>query len=176
MGFYIESSDRSLKSAVAGEDIKAGTLVEKQGDGTVTLVDNNSSTFDGVVEYVHREEAIADDDDDAFSQTYLAVEPDGLGGAALVPFGGDADGDVIKVRTLLDPEDGDDDAVSITDGTRVGVVQNADTDYHGRVVQEGYSDGTTTYDEATGNMIIVGKCLRDSADGYDQIIRVQVRK
>lgn len=183
MGFYIETNDRSLKSQVAGEDILVGLLVEEQGDGTVTVVDDTSSTFDGIADSPRRAEYIADDTDEGSDFTYKATGvPESLGGAHLVPYGGNADGDRIYCRTAIDPEDGG-DPISMTTGTIVGVAQSADTDYHGRVVQEGFTDGgATTYDIATGNFIPVGKVLREPstnnqpAVGFDDVVRVEVRK
>lgn len=178
MGFWIESADRPYKSAVAGEDILVGLLVEEQGNGTVTIVDDTSTSIDGTVAAPRAEAYIAEEMDDASDFEYKASVTDGysLGGAHLVPFGGYEDGARVKARTILDPADGDADAVAISDGTVVGVAQVADTDYHGRVVQEGYSDGVTTYDRATGNFLALGKVLRDESTSFDDVVRVEVRK
>lgn len=178
MGFWIESADRPYKSAVAGEDILVGLLVEEQGDGTVDIVSDSSAAIDGVAAAPRAEAYIAEEMDDASDFEYKASVTDGyaLAGAHLVPFGGYEDGARVKVRTILDPQDGDADAVSLTNGTVVGVAQVSDTDYHGRVVQEGYSDGSVTYNRANSNFLALGKVLRDSSSSFDDVVRVEVRK
>lgn len=178
MGFFIESADRPYKSAVAGEDLLVGLLVEAEGDGTVTAVDDTSTRIDGVVASPRAEAYIAEEMDDATDFEYKANVTDGyaLAGAHLVPFGGYEDGARVKVRTILDPEDVDADAVALDHDTIVGVAQVADTDYNGRVVQEGYSDGTTTYSRANSNFLALGAVLRDSSTSFDDIVRVEVRK
>lgn len=179
MVFYIEEADRSLKSAVAGEDILVGLLVEEQGDGTVDVVDDSSTRWDGIADLNHRGGFIAEDWDDPSDFTYDASASNVLD--KLVAYGGNEDGAKLQCRTIKDPEDGDADALSVDDGTVVGVAQVADADYYGRVVQEGYSDGTTTYDRATGNFIPVGVATQNSNQsyhatvGFDDLVRVEVR-
>lgn len=178
MAFYIESADRPHTSRIAGEDIHVGELVVEQGDGTVDRADaQNDSDFDGVADAPHRGNHIAPDPHDATGAfVYEAADND------RVPFGGEADGDHIKVRV---PEDtgGNESSPNITDGDVVGFIDtsagtlSSTDEYKGRVVEEGYTDGessATTYNRSNNNFTAIGTALRDSATDWDDVVRVQV--
>lgn len=193
MGFYIESSDRPYQSYNAGEDIKVGTLVSAEGDGTVSLADAAThSDFDGVAASPRRSGYIADEIDDPTTFTYLVdtsnVKYGGLteDGPMLVPYGGDADDDLIKVRTILETTSGVTTAPNITDRDVVGFVDTSDADAPtsaGRIVEEGYTNdenndaATTTYNRANGNFVAIGRAYKPKkgeGDDFDDIVRVEV--
>lgn len=174
--FYIESADRPAQSGVANEAIKAGTLVKDDGAG-VTLATFSDGDVDGVAEY-SEEVLSARDIDDIADETYDTGER--------VIFGGNADGDVIKVRTAGDtggnesaPSIGHRDVVGLID-TSAGTLSST-AEYEGRIVQEGYTDGEgtpTTYNRSNGNFIAIGRAYRpakqngDTVSEFDQPVRV----
>lgn len=193
MGFYIESSDRPLQSYNAGERIKVGTLVVAEGDGTVSLADAAThDRFDGVAASPRRAEYIADEIDDPSDFTYeVDTSGDRYGGLTedgphLVPYGGGADDDLIKVRTILETTDGVTTAPSISDQDVVGFVDTSDADAPtsaGRIVEEGYTNdenddaASTTFNESNGNFVAIGRAYKPKegeGDDYDDIVRVEV--
>lgn len=170
MAFYIESADRPRKSALPDEDIPVGLLVHKLSSGMVQRARYDDETFDGVADQPHTGEQIAEreDQDDSNWDVYEADEEE------RVVYGGDEDGARIKVRTADDNDT--DPAPDIADADVVGIADNGD-EYHGRLVEEGYEDdGGTTYERGEGNFLPVGKVYRDSADGFDDVVRVEVRR
>jgi hypothetical protein len=185
MGFYIESSDRPLQSYNAGEQIKVGTLVVAEGDGTVSLADADThSRFDGVAASPRRAEYIADEIDDPTDFTYKVDTSDerygGLttDGPHLVPYGGGGDDDLIKVRTITDT--GTSTAPNVTDQDVVGFVDTSvgdAPDDAGRIVEEDYSNGAKTFNESNNNFVAIGRAYKPKegeGDDYDDIVRVEV--
>lgn len=170
MAFYIESADRPRKSALPDEDIPVGLLVHKLTNGKVQRAQYSDGTFDGVADQPHTGEQIAerDDQDDPNWDVYEAAEDE------RVVYGGDEDGARLKVHTAAD--NSTDPAPSISDADIVGIADNG-SEFHGRLVEEGYTDdGATTYNRSNDNFLPVGKAYRDSADGYDEVVRVEVRR
>jgi hypothetical protein len=185
MGFYIESSDRPLQSYNAGERIKVGSLVVAEGDGTVSLADAAAhDRFDGVAASPRRAEYIADEIDDPSDFTYqVDTSGDRYGGLTedgphLVPYGGGADDDVIKARTITDA--GTSTAPNVTDQDVVGFVDTSvgdAPDDAGRIVEEGYTNGATTFNESNNNFVAIGRAYKPKqgeGDDYDDIVRVEV--
>lgn len=170
--FYIESADRPAQSGLADEEITAGELVYDDGAGLVRA-DFADGDVSGVAEY-SEEYLSAFDEDDVADETYDIGDR--------VAYGGNADGDVVKVRTAED--NGTDPAPSIGHRTVVGLLDDSSTvasasEFKGRLVEEGYTDNAaTTYDRATGNFIAVGVAYRpakqngDTVDTYDTPVRV----
>lgn len=191
MGFYIEQNDRSLKSAMPAEDIPLGTLVATgSSTGEVELAEEqNHETFEGVVEAPRRAEYIAEESDEGSDFVYKAGDqPDDLSDAGhLVIYGGNADADVIRVRTIVAEGDVGDTTPSITDGSVVGYVKTDETNgltasNAGRIVEEGYSTdqdnatGAVTYSRANGNFVAIGRATRDGSTDFDETVRVEVNK
>jgi len=68
--------------------------------------------------------------------------------------------------------------------TLVGVVDDGSADAPaemvGRIVEEGYSNGSTTFDRDTGNFIAIGEAYRpgqqngDSVTEFDTTVRVEL--
>lgn len=174
MGFYIESADRPLKSRIAASDVEVGTLVIENGSDNVRKVTaDTDSRFDGVADNPRSGDHIAYDDEDVTDiGVYLASEDD------RVNYGGNADGDRIKVRTAQD--NGTDPAPSISDGDVVGFVDDTavsgtGAEFEGRLVEEGYTDnGATTFDRSSGNFVAVGVAYKDEASSFDAPVRVEV--
>lgn len=180
MATYIESADRPPESRPAAADVYVGEAVAETGSGTVTPFDGSSHTiaeFLGVADDPLTGDQIALDDNETGGFIYESAEDD------RVVYGGDADRDRIKIRT---PEDtgGNEAAASISDGTIVGFIDtsagtlSSTSEYHGRVVEEGYDDGEstpTTYNRSNGNFVPLGVAYKDDADSYDDVVRVEVR-
>jgi hypothetical protein len=179
MGFYVESADRPKRSRLAAEDITVGSLVAENGSDQFQLADaQNDNRISYVADKNRRGDQIAFDEDDtlSFPQTYSAADNNRVIAQQL------ADGDVIKTRTALDGG-GNESAPSISDGDVVGVIDSSAgtlsdaSAYHGRIVEEGYSDGdAVTYDRATGNFVPLGVADKDSASSYDEVVRVMVQR
>ena len=185
MGFYIEQTDRSLKTAMPAEDIPLGTIVATgSNSGEVELAEQqNHDSWAGVVEAPRRAEYIAEESDEGTTFAYLAGDQeDDLSDAGyLVIHGGNGDADVIRPRTIVDETDAP--APSATDDAIVGFVDTSvgalTADNAGRIVEEGYTDtaGTpTTYSRAEGNFHAIGRVVQDSATTNDTPVRVEVDK
>lgn len=170
MAFYIESADRPPKSRLPAEDVPVGTLVVENGSDKVKVAEFADGRFDGVADQPLTGEQIKEYEniDDANFDVYEAAEDE------RVTYGGDEDRARIKVRTATD--NGTDPAPSISDGTVVGIAANG-AEYHGRLIEEGYTDGGgTTYGRSsTGDFLPVGIAYRDEAADYDTPVRVEVR-
>lgn len=171
MAFYVESQDRAYRSYIVNTDMVAGELGAHDGSNGAVPFDaatHAEEDFLGVAEAHRAGDQVAEDLDDTGSIFFDASEND------RASFGGDADRDVIKVRTAED--NATDGAPNITDGDVVGVADNG-AEYDGRLVEEGYTDaGATTYDRASGNFYAVGVALRDGSTAFDDVVRVEVRK
>jgi len=175
--FYIESADRPAQSGIANSAVVAGELVNDAGSG-VDPMEFADGDHVGVAEY--SEEFLSAEDEDAIANEEYAV-------GDRVIYGGNADADVIKVRTIED--NGTDPAPSISHGDIVGVVDetsgtlSSQADFEGRIVEEGYTDGDatpTTYNRANNNFLAIGRAYRpakqngDSVTDFDTPVRVVV--
>lgn len=179
MASYVESTDRPNQSRIAGSDVAPGEAVAPTGSNTVRPFDGSQDTlgeFLGVADNPLTGDQIAVDDDDSSPPLYEAAEDD------RVIYNGDADGDLIKIRTAEDTG-GNEPVPAITDGTVVGFVDtsagslSSTSEYHGRLVEEGYTDGdATTYNRANGNFIPVGVAYRDEGEQYDTPVRIEVNR
>ncbi len=180
---YVESSDRSYDSAEASEDIEAGELVALNSNMKAVLLDEQNHSiedFRGVAEAFMRGDQIAPDENNAGTfETYLASEND------TVNIGGNDDGDRIYIKTIKETNSGVTNKPSIDHNTIVGVSDTSDNDAPtsaGRIVEEGYTndendDGSsTTFNRSNNNFLPVGRAYRDDGDGFDKIVRVEVRK
>lgn len=181
MGFYVESADRPFTSRLVAEDIRTGELGADNGSQEAVPFDFETHAEEdllGVATQPRRGDYVAEEMDETTDFVYEASEED------RASFGGDADRDVIKVRTAEDP-DGNESAPSISEGDVVGVVDtsagslSSTDEYAGRVVEEGYEDGedsATTYERDEDNFFAIGVAHRDEASDYDEPVRIQVRK
>lgn len=182
MAFYVESQDRAYRSYIVSTDMVPGELGGLDAAGTgaepFDAASHSEEHFLGVAEAHRSGDQIADEDDTTEAISFLASENE------RASFGGDADRDVIKVRTAEDTG-GNEAAPSISDGDVVGVIDTSagtltsTAEYQGRVVQEGYDDGEgtpTTYNRANGNFYAVGVAYRDESSEFDDVVRVEVRK
>jgi len=86
----------------------------------------------------------------------------------------------VKIRTAED--NGTDPAPAIGHKTTVGIVdasalQGSAAEYEGRIVEEGYDDGTTTFNRSNNNFKAVGVAYRpakqagDTVTDYDSPVR-----
>lgn len=182
MAFYVESQDRAYRSYIVSTDMVPGELgaVDSAGTGAEPFDAGSHAEehFLGVAEAFRSGDQIAEDEDSTEAISFLAANND------RASFGGDADRDVIKVRTAEDTG-GNEAAPSISDGTVVGVIDTtagtltSTAEYQGRIVEEGYQDGEatpTTYNRTNGNFYAVGVALRDDSTEFDDPVRVEVRK
>lgn len=181
MGFYVESDQRPTTSALVSEDIRVGELGADNGSDRAERFDfstHNESDLLGVAMKPRTGEFIAKEDDETTDFHYKSSEDD------RASFGGDADRDVIKVRSAEDTG-GNEAAPSISDGDVVGVIDtSAGTltstgEYKGRVVEEGYTDGESTpvtYNRSNGNFFAIGLAHRDGVSTHDHPVRIEVRK
>jgi len=172
MTFYIESSDRPRKSRLPAEDIPVGTLVAEDGTGHVELAEQATGHFDGVADNPLTGEQVREYEDAPADPNWYVYE---TAEDERVVYGGDADRDMIKVKTAAD--NGVDPAASVSDGTVVGLIPNG-AEFHGRVVEEDYTDeGDTTYGRSsTGDFLAVGKVYKDEENGFDEPVRIEVRR
>jgi hypothetical protein len=180
MGFYVESADRPYQSRLAAEDIHVGTLVHEDGSDAYELLDADThSSFDGLATAPRRGDYIAKEEDETTAFKYLASENDRVPALPL------ADRDVIKARTIKETNSGITSSPNISDGDTVVVVDTSDGDAPtsaGRIVEDGYSNdenddnGSTTFSLSNDNAIGVGKAYKDSATGFDEVVRVEIRR
>jgi hypothetical protein len=156
--FYVEQADRSPQSGLATEVVEPGELVHDDGDGVQVL------TFadDGANAALARYDAQAfarEYDDDVVPEEYDPNDEQ-RNRVQYQPF---EDSAVVKVKTPKD--NGTDPAPTVSHRSVVGyvdasAVQGSADEFQGRIVEEGYSDGTTTFDRASGNFKAVGVAYR----------------
>jgi len=169
--FYVEQSDSAYKSGIADTDIYAGTIVSNEGSG-VGLADaqNGIEAIDGLALY--SETFMTAEDEDAVAEEkyasdervkYAPLEDTLRGyGRTLTDDGGSA------------PSIGHEDVVGLVD-TSVG---DAPTGSKGRLVEEGYENGATTFNRSNSNFVALGEAYRPArsgggtVDGYDEVVRV----
>lgn len=181
MGFYLESVDRPNKSRIAASDVHIGELVAddgSQGGVPFNASSHSAEDFLGVADNPRRGDYIAEEPDETTNFLYESAEND------RIPVGGDADHDVIKVRTAEDAG-GNESPPDISEEAVVGVVDtsagtlSSTSEYEGRIVEEGYDDGestATTYNRSNDNFFAVGVARRDSSSSYDDVVRVEVQR
>jgi len=179
MASYIESTDRPNQSAIANEDLEPGEALASAGTGLVRAFDGSqdvSGDFRGVADDPLTGDQIALDEDEEQLGLYEASEDD------RVIHGGDTRGDKIKLRTAEDTS-GNEPTPSIDHDTVVGFVDtskgtlSSTSEYHGRIVEEGYEDGEstpTTYNRSNDNFVAIGVAYRDDADSFDEPVRIEV--
>lgn len=170
--FYVEQADRSPQSGVATEEVYAGELVydgPEDGLDVLTFADGNLNV--GLARY-DAEEMAAETDEDVVEEVYSTggrVQFQPLESAA-----------ILKVRTV---DDTGADAPSIGHRDVVGIVDETDGDAPssaGRIVEEGYSNGSTTFNRSNSNFKAVGRAYRpanragEAVTEYDDPVRVIV--
>jgi hypothetical protein len=172
--FYVEQADRSPQSGLANEVIEPGELVHDAGAGVDVLTFSDGVENVGLARY--DAQAFAREYDDQVVEDQYEVDQR----VQYQPF---EDSAVVKVRTPKD--NGTDPAPTIAHRSVVGyvdasAVQGSADEFQGRIVEEGYSDGTTTFDRASDNFKAVGVAYRPAGplnkggnvSEYDDPIRV----
>ncbi|AGF91191.1 hypothetical protein HAPG_00005 [Halorubrum phage GNf2] len=170
--FYVEQADRSPLSGLADEQIYAGELVTDDGAGVSLLTFGDDLTNFGLARYDAQAMAAETDEDvrGPFYESGQRVQYQPPESAA-----------VVRVRTL---EDAGGNAPAITHRDVVGVVDEGDGDAPsgavGRVVQEGYSNGATTFNRANNNFKALGTAYRPARqnggtmDEFDYPVRINM--
>lgn len=178
--FYVEQADRSPHSAVANEEIYAGELVHDDGDGadvlTYAATDEDVGGHVGLARF-DAEKMSATHDEEVVEDKYDTDQR-----VQYQPFESDA---IVRIRTPNDngtdpaPTIGHKDVVGIVDAS---ALQGSAGEFQGRVVEEGYSDGTTTFNRSNNNFKAIGVAYRpdkmhtpvagDLSDGFDHPVRV----
>jgi hypothetical protein len=178
--FYVEQADRSPQSGVANESIYAGELVHDDGDGvnvlTYAATDEDVSGHVGLARY-DAEAMAAEWEEDIVVEEYATDQR-----VQYQPFESDAH---VRIRTPEDnstdpaPAIGHKDVVGVVDAS---AVQGSAGEFQGRVVQEGYDDGTTVFNRGNNNFKAVGVAYRpdrmhdsvagDVSDDFDYPVRV----
>jgi hypothetical protein len=168
--FYVEQADRSPQSGVANESVYAGELVYDAGSGVdvLSFADGNDNV--ALARY-DAEEMAAEWEEDIVEEVYDAGDR--------VQYQPIEDSAILRIRT---PEDDTAAAPSVSHRDVVGIVDesagDAPADVEGRVVEEGYTNGATTFDRSTGNFKAVGVAYRpaqrngDAETRYDHPVRV----
>lgn len=169
--FYIEQADRASQSGVADEEIDAGELVVSDG-GAVTRASYADGRYDGL--QLYDPEFMAAEDEDAIADESIEV-------GDLSRYHPDEDSAVVHVRTLHDngtaPSIGHNDVVGIADS---GTADADAADVDGRIVEEGYTNGTTTFNRANSNFMAIGRAYRpakqngNSVTDFDVPVRVEL--
>lgn len=168
---YIDQSDRSQRSGVASEAVKAGELVFDDA-GSVRRVQFADGDYDGLA--VYDPEFMAAEDEDA-------IADDEVESGDLVRYAPKESAARLLIRTHPDdaasaPSVGHEDVVGFVDESAGDAPSNAE----GRIVEEGYSNGTTTFNRSNNNFIAIGEAYRpakqsgDSVTEYDTPLRVEL--
>jgi len=176
--FYVEQADRSPLSALANEDVYAGELLfDDSADGADVLTFANAvnAAHIGLARY-DAEAMAAETEEDVVEEKYVAGER-----IQYQP----TEEDAARVRIRTPENNGTDPAPTIGHQDIVGVVdasalQGTAAEFQGRIVPEGYSDGTTTFDRGSGNFKAIGVAYRpgiqtgDNVNQYDYPVRVRL--
>ena len=179
MGLYVESADRPYTSRQAAEELPTGTLVTTDSNDMFVLADANDNRLDYLVTKPHSAPHIAFDEDDTSEERTYAADDRRVPSLPLV------DGDIVKVKTVTESNDGVTTSPDIQAGDVVGVPDTTDGDAPtegGRVVEEGYTNdedddaADTTFSRDNGNFLPLGIALRDSETRFDAPVRVQVNR
>lgn len=174
--FYVESADRNPQSGLANEEIYAGELVNDAGAGVNLLTFGDSGENAALARYDGQ--SFAREYDDEVRERKYDPTDEQRNRVQYQRFEDDAR---FRIRTIGDESAA---APSISHRDVVGVVDegtgDAPANAEGRIVEEGYTNGATTYDRATGNFKAVGIALRPArqtggvADEYDYPVRVEM--
>lgn len=168
--FYVEQADRSPRSGVANEEIYAGELVHDEGAGVDLLVFADGPENVALARY-DAEAMAAEWEEDIVEEKYDSGQR--------VQYQPQEDDSIQRVRTI-----GDDTAAAPAIAHRdvVGIVDEGTADApatpEGRLVEEGYTNGTTTYNRANSNFKAVGVAYRPAQEAgqvmneYDYPVRV----
>lgn len=166
--FYVEQSNSAYKSGVADEEIHAGEIVSNEGAG-VSLGDAQVPL--GGLALFSEEFMVGNDEDEVVDEVY-------------------ASGDRVKYAPVegtlrgygQTPEDNGQAAPSIGHETVVGVIDTSAADAPagsaGRLVEEGYTAGSTTFNRSNGNFVALGEAYRpgkqngDTVTAFDTVVRV----
>lgn len=157
---FVQSRDRSALSATPGEDIRTGELIYVKNGTAYRATDSDG--VEGIAMGVGSAPWIAEHDED-----YRQADPnDPLAPFVYSPsqklpmpyYDLREDGQRMRVRTV--DHSSTLAAPNIQGGDVVGVIDK----HEGRVVQEGYSSGGTTYDRATGNFTPIGQARGNAAE------------
>lgn len=167
---YVEQSDRAYQSGRASEQIFAGELVHSDG-GAVSRASYSDGEYSGLALY-DPEFMAADDEDDVTDESVESGD--------IVRYAPDEDAAVVYVRTVKDEGN---DAPAIGHGTVVGIPDSGDPnadDVDGRIVEEGYSNGGTTFQRSNDNFLAIGEAYRpakqngDDVTEFDAPVRVEL--
>jgi len=162
---YIDQSDRSVLSGVASEEVFAGELVVSN-DGSVSVLSFADGDYDGLA--VYDPEFMAAEDEDAIAN-------DAVESGDLVRFAPKESAARLYIRT---PRDGGQDAPAISHDSVVGFVDDgsgdAPAEMVGRIVEEGYSNGTTTFNRSNDNFIAVGEAYRPAQQNGETVTEFDV--
>jgi len=176
--FYVEQADRSPLSGVANEAVYAGELVHDDGAGVDVLTFAATDEDDGHVGLARfdAEKMAAETEEDVVEEVYDSGQR--------VQYQPTAEGEArVRVRT---PEDnGTDPEPAVGHQTVVGVadataLQGSAGEFQGRVVEEGYNDGTTTFNRANNNFKALGVAYRpglranEDVTDFDHPVRVRL--
>jgi len=171
--FYVEQADRSPQSGLVTEEVVAGELISDDGDGVTVLTFADSGENAGLARYDAQSFA-REFDDDVRTPTYDPND-DMRNRAQYQRF---EDSGIFRIRTIDDESAA---APAISHRDVVGYVDesegDAPADAEGRLVEEGYTNGATTFDRSTGNFKAVGVAYRPSRrsgqtlDEYDYPVR-----
>lgn len=167
--FYVEQADRSPQSGVANEDIYAGELVHDDGDGVDAYVFADGVENVALARYDAQAMA-AEWEEDIVEEKYVASDET----RNRVQYQPLEDSAILRIRT---PEDnGTDPNVSIGHRNVVGVVdasalQGSAAEYQSRIVEEGYDDGTTTFNRSNGNFKAIGRAYRPAQQAGENMTR-----
>lgn len=174
--FYVESADRNPQSGLANEEIYAGELVNDAGAGVDLLSFADSGENAALARY--DAQSFAREYDDEVREAKYEPDDEQRNRVQYQRFEDDAR---FRIRTISDTDAA---APSISHRDVVGVVDEgegeAPAEAEGRLVEEGYTNGATTFDRDTGNFKAVGIALRPARqtggvmDEYDYPVRVEM--
>jgi len=166
--FYVEQSNSSYHSALASAEVHAGEIATDSGG----LADATTAASDILGLALYSEEyMVGEDEDDVVDEVYAVDER-------------------IKAAPLEDtlrgygrtPEDEGGTAPSIDHNTVVGLIDTSVGDAPGgaagRLVEEGYTNGATTFNRTNDNFVALGEAYRpgnemnDTVTEFDTVVRV----
>lgn len=157
--YYDIESDRPYNSGPIGNtDVPCGIPVSESSMGVIPAT--YDSGVDGFALNPQSSDAASDDDNDTGYRVYHSDEDD-----IRVIYGCNTEGDVVKSLAIGGDVDGSATA-SIQHGDTVGVIDTSSSDAPDisiGLVQEGYSNGTTTFNQSNDNFLPVG--VADVEDG-----------
>lgn len=174
--FFVEQADRSPQSGLANEEIYAGELVNDAGSGVDLLAFGDSGENAALARYDGQ--SFARNFDDEVREPKYDPNDDQRNRVQYQRF---ESGALFRVRTI---DDDSATAPSISHRSVVGIVDEGTGDApsapEGRVVEEGYTNGTTTYERGNSNFKAIGVAYRPARqtggvmDEYDYPVRVEM--